>query len=63
MKLTFRNHCIYIRLVRFVSTRQTRWYLVLPTYIIAVLLKMKKVIRGEIFRSKTVFLSSVTSGG
>ena len=45
-------------IVIFVSTRQTRWELYY-----CFVYKNEKVIRGERFRSKTAFLTSVTSGG
>ena len=45
-------------MVRFVSTRQTRWY----PYICSIF-QNEKVIRGERFRSKTAILTLVTSEG
>ena len=55
----------YIVIVRFVSTRQTRWYLCYCStmHISKVKNEKEKIIRGERFRSKTAFLNSVTSGG
>ena len=57
MELTFRGHRIYS------SIHLDETNTIVVTYIIAVHIKMKKVIRGERFRSKTAFLTSVTSGG
>ena len=55
MKLTFRGHRI-----QFDSSRRDKHD---GIYVIAVHIKMKKVTRGERFRSKTAFLTSVTFGG
>ena len=55
MKLTFRGHSMYC------SIRLDEKNTMVHTYIIAVHIKWK-VIRGERFRTKTAFLTSVTSG-